>query len=104
MAENRLSDLEREAVSILVERAINARVTEINMADKIPSVRALGPALQKVFDKLEDTAHKKIADIEAMGDRGASVVSKFDTPIKDANDAFAELEKALEASSNGGPL
>ena len=99
-----LLDIEREAIKILIERDLNARVQEINMADKIPSIRALPDALGKAFSKLEDAAHKKIADIEAMGDKGAAVVAKFDAPIKDANEAFAELEKALEASSNGGPL
>ncbi len=70
-----------------------------------PNLKALPEALNKAISKLEDAAHQKIMDIEAMGDRGVAAVNKFDAPIKEANDTFAELEKALEESnSNRGPL
>ena len=104
MAENRLTDLEREAISIMVERATNAEVREINMADKLPNVRAIGPAFEKAFAKINDMAGKAINDMEAMGDRGTVMITKVQAPIKEANDAFSELERALEANSNGGPL
>ena len=74
------------------------------MADKIPNVRAIGPAFEKAFSKLNDMAGKAVSDIEAMGDRGTAMIAKVQAPIKEANDAFAELEKQLEANSNGGPL
>jgi hypothetical protein len=99
-----ITELESVAVSILVERAVTAKVEEINMADKLPNVRAIGPAFEKAFAKINDMAGKTIGDIEAMGDRGTTAIGKAAQPIKEANDAFAELEKALEANSNGGPL
>jgi hypothetical protein len=101
-----LTDTERVAIQILMDRAIMDKIKELNgMADNLNQVKALPNALKKMFDKLNEHANRAVEDIEGAGDRGHQVVDKFADVAKQTHAALDDVEKTLaEGGSNSGPL
>lgn len=99
-----LTDIQNAAIQILLDRALCAKVAEINMADKFPNVRALPAAFDKMASILNDEAGKVIEEISKATDQGAGVVGKWSSAVKETRAAFDEVERALNGGTNGGPL
>jgi hypothetical protein len=102
-----LTDTERAAIQILMDRALMDKTKELNgMPDKLPTMRSLPSVLQKVLATVEDAAGKLVEDIEAMGDHGKSVLGRVGTEVKAARDTFEEVAKSVEegVTTNGPPL
>lgn len=87
-----------------VARSVIARMKELNMAERLPTVKSLPNILNKALGMVEDAATKLAQDIEGMGNRGHEVIGKVGNVVQEAKNTFNEIEKSLEANSNGGPL
>lgn len=99
-----LNAIERVAIQILLERALEAAVTEINMA--LPKLQGLSARFHKLTYKLETKASELDARLAETDCRADSVFDKthkqldgYDNHLKDVNQFLDSVE-----GSNSGLL